>query len=176
MSGLAAQLVIEVLLVALVYRGIRAYRGGSFATAAGLKFPFKGLWYCILGGPILAMGVSLVASLLRTPQIPSALDQLQNASVPIPVIAIFAVILGPLFEELMFRGFLQPFAGIVITSTLFSLLHGAQNQWLWQYLVLMFLVSLVFGLARHRAGSTVASLLLHMGFNLTALLATINSR
>lgn len=172
MSGLAAQAFIELLLVILVYRGIRAYSGKSFAEAAAWKFPFKGLWYCTLGGPILTLAVSLLANLFRTPKIPTALDQLESAAVPLAAIAVFAVLLGPLFEEIMFRGFMQPHAGIVLTSIFFSLLHGMQNQWLWQYLVLMFVVSVLFGIARQRTGSTVASLLLHSGFNLTAFIAT----
>jgi membrane protease YdiL (CAAX protease family) len=176
MSGLAAQAFIELLLLALLYWGTRIYYDEPFSSVIGWQFPFKGVWYCLLGGPLLAIAVSLIASLLRAPQIPSALDQLEALSIPLPVIVAFAVVFGPVFEEIVFRGFLQRIAGLWITSAIFALLHGAQNRWLWQYLVVMFLVSVVFGVARQRTGSTVASLFLHMGFNLTALLATFSSR
>lgn len=172
---LSAQALLELLLIGVLYL-LALFRDRSFSEALGWAFPFRGLWFCVLGGPLLALAVSGIARLLRAPEIHSAIDQLQAGSIPLPVIGVFAVVLGPLFEELVFRGFVQSVLGLVMTSGIFALLHGAQNQWIWQYLVVMFLVGIVFGFARRWSGSTIASLLLHMGFNLTALLGEISSR
>jgi membrane protease YdiL (CAAX protease family) len=43
-------------------------------------------------------------------------------------------------------------------------------------LILLFFAGLAFGLARQRTGSTAASFLLHMGFNLTPLTSSILSQ
>ena len=58
---------------------------------------------------------------------------------------LFAVVLGPIYEELFFRGFLFPLlaktfgaaAGIILSALPFALLHGAQNQWAWQQITLV---------------------------------------
>jgi membrane protease YdiL (CAAX protease family) len=91
------------------------------------------------------------------------------------LVGTFAVTLGPLAEELIFRGFLQPlavrsfgqWAGITLASAPFALLHGPQYAWNWQHMLLLFLASFVFGYTRHRTGSTAASTVVHATYNLT---------
>ena len=173
MSRLAGQAFVELLLVALLYWFVRTYRDEAFSSFIAWKFPFPGMRYCIFGGPFLALFVGSIALLLGTPQIPNALDQLKSLSIPMPVIVAFAVVFGPIVEEIMFRGFLQRAIGLLASSAIFALLHGAQNRWIWQYLAVMFLVSIVLGIARQKTGSTVAYLFLHMGFNLTAVAGTL---
>jgi membrane protease YdiL (CAAX protease family) len=90
-------------------------------------------------------------------------------------VGVGAVLAGPLFEELVFRGFAQPllvracglFGGLLMCSLPFSLLHGPQYQWSWRHLLILVIASMVFGLIRHRTGSTAASTLAHAGYNLT---------
>jgi membrane protease YdiL (CAAX protease family) len=113
--------------------------------------------------------------------VPSAIDQLAFGAIPLPIVAIFAVVIGPLFEELAFRGFLQPllqqwsgsYAGILLTAAAFSCLHGWNYEWHWQYLLVLLLVGSAFGIARDRTGSTAASFMLHMGYNLTQLAGAV---
>ena len=91
------------------------------------------------------------------------------------MVGFFATTLGPLAEELVFRGFLQPLmmrtfgtaAGIVLASLPFSLAHGPQYSWSWRHVLLLFLASVVFGVVRWRTGSTAASTLVHATYNLT---------
>ena len=82
----------------------------------------------------------------------------------IPSDKAFGVTVGPVIEELLFRGFLQPvmvsaagvFPGILITSLLFGALHLTQNAGLWQSgLVITLAVSVVSertGLVRNAHG------------------------
>jgi membrane protease YdiL (CAAX protease family) len=84
-------------------------------------------------------------------------------------------VLGPLFEELLFRGFLQPllqralgpWPAIFLAATGFAVLHGAQYKWSWQHLLLVGWAGVAFGYARYTTGSTAAAALLHGGYNLT---------
>jgi membrane protease YdiL (CAAX protease family) len=158
--GLAYQCVLYVLTLSVLYALARVRHGVAFAPAVNWTLQFRGAWYCVFGAPVLALTISALAELLGAPRIPSAVDNLTATDIPLPVVAIFAVILGPAFEELVFRGFLQPLfgrvsplRGVLVTSALFSLLHGAQNEWLWQYLFLLFLASLAFGFVRQIAVS-----------------------
>ena len=89
---------------------------------------------------------------------------------------ILVLLLGPVVEELVFRGFLYPllaralgpWLAIVATAIPFALLHGAQNEWTWQLLVPIGLAGVVFGVVRYMTGSTVAAMLVHVGYNSTA--------
>ena len=89
------------------------------------------------------------------------------------VIAAFGVTLGPIIEELLFRGLLQPvlvsatgvFPGILITSLLFGGLHLWQNAGIWQAGVVISVAGFGFGVIRHVTGSTRASSIAHVAYN-----------
>jgi membrane protease YdiL (CAAX protease family) len=95
-----------------------------------------------------------------------------------------AVLVAPLVEETVFRGYLYPlFAkslgvlpGILITGVLFGLMHGSQLGWTWRLVLLLTLVGVIFTFARARTGTVMASFLLHLGYNsmiaLTSIIAT----
>jgi membrane protease YdiL (CAAX protease family) len=84
-----------------------------------------------------------------------------------------AVLVAPLVEETVFRGYLYPlfakslgvFPGIVITGVLFGLMHGAQLGWTWGLVLLLTFVGIIFTFARARTGTVLASFLLHLGYN-----------
>jgi membrane protease YdiL (CAAX protease family) len=84
-----------------------------------------------------------------------------------------AVFVAPLVEETLFRGYLYPlFArsfgvapGIIITGTLFGLMHGYQLGWTWSLVAVLILVGVIFTLVRARTGSVFASYLMHLGYN-----------
>ena len=181
---LTAQMLLYVLLISVLYVLARVRHDLDFGKAVQWTLDFRFAWSYVIVAPVLAITVSVMGVLLRAPLIPNAIDQLTALDVPFTVVALFAVMLGPMFEEPVFRGFLQPLleakwgstAGLLASSAAFSLLHGAQNNWLWQYFVLLFFAGLAFGLARQRTNSTAASFLLHMGFNLTQLTASMVQR
>jgi membrane protease YdiL (CAAX protease family) len=93
--------------------------------------------------------------------------------------AIFVVLLGPLCEELAFRGFLMPLlmrslgpaAGIVGTGALFGCLHAPEYSWSWRHVLLITVAGSTFGWVRYRTGSTAASTFMHASYNLTQLAA-----
>jgi membrane protease YdiL (CAAX protease family) len=93
-------------------------------------------------------------------------------------------VIGPFFEELVFRGFLQPLLeralgavpAIVLAAIPFALLHGVQYQWSWQHLALIMLAGCAFGTARYLAGSTAAAALLHIGYNVTLFIGYLLQR
>jgi uncharacterized protein len=91
------------------------------------------------------------------------------------------VVLGPLCEELAFRGFLMPLlirslgvtAGILLTGLLFGALHAYEYEWSWRHSLLISVAGAVFGWARYALGSTAASTFMHATFNLTQFAALL---
>jgi membrane protease YdiL (CAAX protease family) len=89
------------------------------------------------------------------------------------VLAAFGVTLGPIIEELLFRGLLQPvlvsamgvFPGILATALLFAALHLQQNALIWQSGVIIGVAGFGFGVIRHITGSTRASSIAHVAYN-----------
>jgi membrane protease YdiL (CAAX protease family) len=84
-----------------------------------------------------------------------------------------AVLVAPLVEETLFRGYLYPlFArsfgivpGIVVTGVLFGLMHGAQLGWTWGLVTVLIIVGIVLTIVRARTGTVFASYLMHLGYN-----------
>jgi membrane protease YdiL (CAAX protease family) len=142
-------------------------------SSLGWKPARINLIYCGIGGVALAFAISAVASALHTPTIKSPFDQLTNSTVSMVLFGIMAVGLGPFFEELFFRGFIQPLltrtfgaiAGILITAVLFGSLHAPEYSWAWQYALAVSLAGAVFGWLREKTKSVIPSTVMHACFN-----------
>jgi len=126
--------------------------------------------YCV----VMAFIVALLGSALRTPDIHTPMKDLLSDRSSILLIAIFAVTLGPLCEELAFRGFLQPVlvrsfgpvAGVVLAAIPFGLLHLSQYGGSWRHGLLITVAGIGFGWMRHISGSTRAAAIMHAAYNL----------
>jgi membrane protease YdiL (CAAX protease family) len=146
-----------------------------FWSSLGWRFPWPNMLLTGILGPGLVVVVAVLGELLHTPVIDNAVARLLRDRWSIFLVGTFAVTLGPLAEELIFRGFFQPlavrtfgkWAGISLASVPFALLHGPQYAWNWQHMLLLFLASFVFGYTRYRTGSTAASTIVHATYNLT---------
>ena len=98
------------------------------------------------------------------------------------ILAAFGVLVAPVLEEVVFRGFLfaaferahGPWVALVVTSGLFATLHGAQYGWQWQRLVVLAAIGSVLGGVRMRSGSTKASTIVHAAYNGLLFLAVIS--
>ena len=83
------------------------------------------------------------------------------------------ILLAPAVEETIFRGYLYPVLarsfgiewGVVVTGTLFGLMHAHQLWGGWGQIGLLIVVGIVFTYVRARTGSVLASWLLHVGYN-----------
>lgn len=131
------------------------------------------LFFCALGGVLLAFIISAIAAALHTPTVKSPFDQLTSSTLSIVLFGITAVLIGPLFEEMFFRGFIQPLltrtfgaiAGILLTAALFGSLHAPEYSWAWQYALAVSLAGAVFGWLREKTNSIVPSTVMHACFN-----------
>jgi len=94
----------------------------------------------------------------------------------LPLLLVSFVVLGPLQEELIFRGFLltgmAPAIGtwpaIIVTAGVWAISHG---QYEWFFVGEIFALGVLFGWIRCRSGSTIVPLILHVIVNGTAVVA-----
>jgi membrane protease YdiL (CAAX protease family) len=161
----------------------------------------RNLFRLIPIGLILSFTVQAISSLATMPKdIP--MDDFFRTASDVWLITAFGTLVAPLFEEILFRGFLLPAFAIaydwlslprtpaareawhstnkltraslvfsaVLTSILFSTLHGQQTGFAWPVLILLFCVSLVLSFIRIRLRSVMASTLIHVSYNATIFL------
>jgi uncharacterized protein len=92
----------------------------------------------------------------------------------------FGILVAPLMEELLFRGFLYPAlarwtgtaVSVIITASAFTLLHGAQLGYSWAPLLLIFVVGVTLTITRVRTNSVATCVIVHMTYNFVLLLQT----
>jgi len=96
------------------------------------------------------------------------------------LLASFGILVAPLMEELLFRGFLYPalarwtgpFISIAVTASAFTLLHGAQLGYSWAPLLLIFIVGVALTVTRVITRSVATGVIVHMTYNFVLLLQT----
>jgi len=98
-----------------------------------------------------------------------SLEILTDAGVGLKIlVVVFAALVVPVFEELLFRGFFQtslrslsgsPWVGIVLTSVFFAILHPPTH------IPALFMLSCGLGYAYERSGSLLRPTLMHIFFN-----------
>jgi membrane protease YdiL (CAAX protease family) len=141
-------------------------------------------WVFFFAGSGLAILVAYASTRIHTTKEVPIEEFFKNRNSAILLMAM-AVVVAPLVEETVFRGYLYPlFAktfgvlpGILLTGGLFGLMHGAQLGWTWGFVSLLILVGVIFTFARARTGTVLASYLLHLGYNsMIALSSIIASR
>ena len=127
----------------------------------------------ILAGVLVAFAVVLASAFLRTPDADTPMKELLSDRTSMLLIALFGTTLGPLCEELAFRGFLQPLlvrslgavAGILVCAVPFGLLHLQQYGNSWRHALLITGAGAAFGWMRHATGSTRAATIMHASYN-----------
>ena len=184
------------LLFLFLYMTLAVLRGLPFWRSLGWKRlsadPTTGKgnpWMYFLSGCGLAIFVAIASSRVKDVDHLPIQELFKSRSGAMLLLAM-AVLVAPLVEETVFRGYLYPlfaskfsglaqkagadplrairfgtFAGILITGILFGLMHGAQLGWTWGLVSLLTLVGVILTFARAWTGTVVASFLLHLGYN-----------
>jgi hypothetical protein len=122
------------------------------------------------------LGFDLLGRFLPMPKT-TPFDQFFDRPLDAYLTVAFAVTLGPLMEELFFRGFLYPvvarrlgaFWGIVLTALPFGLMHYVQYR-SWSAVLIIVLVGVVLTTVRAVTKSVASSFLAHVGYNGTLMI------
>ncbi len=137
-------------------------------TRASIPF----LWNVICGTGA-AFAVAMMSFLIHTPNVSTPLTDMMQDRTSVILLATFGVTLGPLCEELAFRGFLQPLLvrslgavpGVLVAAIPFGLLHFQEYGNSWRHAVLIALAGASFGWMRQATGSTRAAAIMHASYN-----------
>jgi membrane protease YdiL (CAAX protease family) len=170
---LPAQFVLYGLLLWILALIFRRYYGRPFWESlrwvpAGASLPFVAT--C---GILLAFAVMLASVALKTPDINTPMKEALSDKASVVLLAVFGITLGPLCEEMLFRGFLQPllvrslgaWPGVLVAALPFGLLHLPQYGNSWRHFLMITLAGAAFGWMRHWTGSTKASAIMHAAYN-----------
>jgi membrane protease YdiL (CAAX protease family) len=126
----------------------------------------------LAGGCGLALAASFGLWLLPDTQA-FPLEKLFNARTASIAVAVFAVCIAPVVEEVVFRGLLFAVIertlglhiAIVTTALLFAGLHVPEYWHAWNHLMMILVLGLVFSWVRGKSGSLTPSVILHIGYN-----------
>jgi membrane protease YdiL (CAAX protease family) len=155
----------------------------SLAKAVHWNMPREGriLSYALMAGTALAF-VSDIGEAVLHRWIPDSLPitEFFKDRPSALLLGAFGILVAPLMEELLFRGFLYPAlarwtgaaASIIITASAFTLLHGSQLGYSWAALLLIFIVGITLTVTRMRTNSVATCVIVHMTYNFVLLLQT----
>ncbi len=123
-------------------------------------------------GATLAISVLLVSSFFP-PREPPPIERLLSSATAVYVFAIFGIGAAPLFEEIIFRGFLFKVlfdiggsgTAVSVTAILFALLHLPQLWGSWGGVILIFIVGYILSFVRLRSNSLIPSFIIHTSYN-----------
>lgn len=127
-----------------------------------------------MGIGVLMLGFDVLGRFLPMPK-STPFDQFFEHPLDAYLVAAFAMTLGPLMEELFFRGFLYPVLahrigavwGILVTGLFFGLIHSPQYGYSWAAVLIVCLVGVVLTTVRAITKSVASSFLAHVGYNAT---------
>ncbi|MBD2181399.1 CPBP family intramembrane metalloprotease [Planktothrix sp. FACHB-1355] len=125
------------------------------------------------------LAISYISSYLYKPQFPEFMEKAYKTASFLPAFYLALVLIGPLFEELLFRGFL--FAGIKssklgatgaisITALIWAIIHLQYDLY---FIVSLLFLGLLLGIARLKTGSIYIPIFLHSLNNMLAIIQTI---
>lgn len=132
----------------------------------------------LVGVGVLMLGFDALGRFLPMPKT-TPFDQFFERPMDAYLTVAFAITLGPLMEELFFRGFLYPVIarrlgvvwGIILTALPFGLMHYAQYR-SWSAVLIIILVGVVLTTVRAVTKSVASSFLAHVSYNATLMVLT----
>ena len=164
-------------------RMLRARYGRGLREAVQLA-PVERIGIYAGAGLATALMVTILSAVFRLQELEMPMNEFIRSDADLILIAIAAFTFGPLFEEMIFRGFLQPVVtkslgapvGIFLCAVLFAVLHGPQYGWHWQLLVVITAAGSVFGYIRWKTSSTTAATIAHSAYNGLLLMGAVIQR
>ena len=169
--------------VAAASRGIL----GSGFTAKGLQgigvawisraIAFKWILFGALTGGIVTYLTYIFPHVASSEHSPAEMF-LNNGLGVIVIWVITAIIIAPIVEEFVFRGFILSAVsgkvgtsfGIVVSAAAFLVIHLPQIDGYWLAGIALFILGLLSGIARINSGSLVAPILFHCCYNTVAVI------
>jgi uncharacterized protein len=176
---LVSQFLVYVPVAAFMVLLVKSKDRAPFWQSIRWNWP-QSVWAMLVLGAGMFFVLTLLEAFLPMPK-DTPFEHLFDNPFDAYLLSILAVTLGPLMEELFFRGFLYPVIarrmgvvwGIVLSALPFGLLHLQQYGWAWAAGLIIFLVGMVCGAVRAVSKSVGASFLVHAGYNGTQMVIAL---
>jgi uncharacterized protein len=177
--AIGSTLVVYALLLFFLYVTLAVLRGQPFWRTLGwrkIEARRDGVQrnpvFYFFGGCLVSLLVFALTTVIKTPE-NTPIEQVFKFKETAILFVAMAVLVAPLAEETLFRGYLYPmFArwfgvipSVVVTGALFGLMHGPQLGDAKSLILIMSMVGIIFTAVRARTGSVFASYLMHLGYN-----------
>lgn len=185
--GVVVQVILDLLLLGFLAVQMRVRFHLQFWRAIGWrqletgKIP-RALAYLglIVGGCLIAVVVTL-ASAIWPPKGELPIEQFLQDRHTLILFALMAVLIAPLVEETIFRGYLYPVVarsfgvstGIIATGIVFGLAHAGQLAGGYWQIALLMMVGILFTFARASAKTVLTSYILHISYNSIQVIALL---
>jgi uncharacterized protein len=175
--ALLAEFVAYIVVALYMFLLVEGKYHARFWSAIRWKWPgIAGL--SLVGVGVLMLGFDALGRFLPMPKT-TPFDQFFERPMDAYLTVAFAITLGPLMEEIFFRGFLYPVIarrlgivwGIILTALPFGLMHYAQYR-SWSAVLIIILVGVVLTTVRAVTKSVASSFLAHVGYNATLMVLT----
>jgi membrane protease YdiL (CAAX protease family) len=163
----------------LVYRDRRPVDVFGLGALGFTRALWRSLLMLAAAYPLLMLVQAMVYGAAGAEMSPQDVVQfLQNAETPRDRLAVLAmaVVVAPVAEEMIFRGYLYPvgkkyagaFASMVVTSLLFAVLHGHAGS-----IPALFTLAMCLGLAYEKSGTLIVPMIMHAVFNAVSVTAIL---
>lgn len=161
----------------LVLLAIKFSKNGNIQSYFGLSsvgWSVYAKWGLIFIGVLLLS--EAVIYLLGKDSVPDVMVEIYRSANPKWLLWFAIIVMAPIFEEILFRGFLfkglaNSFLGVVgaiiITAAIWGLIHVQYEAF---FIALIFVWGLFFGWVRHKTGSVYVTIFLHAVANFVATL------
>lgn len=161
--------------VTLIHLLINAYRHPLRTTYLGLTpVPVKTLLVWLVMGLLFALLCDRLSQWAGRPTVPDFMIRTYTSANLKPLLWVALIVAAPIFEEIFFRGFLYTgfaasrigsYGAITLIALIWAIIHPQYDPF---DMGIIFLIGLLFGLARLRSGSLYPPLAMHAGINFMA--------
>lgn len=159
----------------LLYGFVCLGRGLSFTSALALRrVPVNSALKILLGGILLALAVAAFNSFFPPPE-KLPFEKLFSTRTNALAVLAASVLIAPLAEELVFRGYIYTLLeglwgktpAVFLSGVAFGAIHFPQLSGGYVQMAALTVVGIVFSAVRARTGNTTAAMLMHLGYNAT---------
>ena len=171
--GIVVQALCYLLWLCPVWLTVCFRSGESFFPAIRWNWPRPRTLAIVMGiGVAVTLVLMLTSNFVPEPE-NAPFEELFKDRKTAYALSLFGIFFAPFFEELFFRGLLYPvlrrrlhmFVSVLITASLFGLLHAPEWNFAWGPVLIIFLVGVALTLVRELANSLAASWLVHVIYN-----------
>jgi uncharacterized protein len=175
---LVSQLLLYAAVAAFMIGLIEGKYRAPFLPSIRWNWP-PSVWKLLALGAAMLFALNLLGSLLPMPK-DTPFEHLFDRPRDAYLLSLIAVTLGPLMEELFFRGFMYPVLarwtgmvwGVLLTALPFGMIHYWQYK-SWAVVFIITIVGVVCGAVRAVTKSVGSSFLVHVGYNGTQMVIAI---